>query len=111
MNWSDPHMHPTALALLDRLTMGQFELDHDRHTARLIHEFPAEASHGSITSGVTAQLHPYSDVYEGLVPRDQLHQHPLRLMGYPFNGNIVYRVVREAEADAHRRQQMRRGAA
>lgn len=97
MKWSEPKSRPFALALLDRLTTGRFELDHDRRTARLVAEFPTEASHGSVTSGVHAELHPFGDVYAGLVPRDELYKHPLRLMGYPFNGQIVYRVVREAE--------------
>mgnify|MGYP001613511180 CR=1 FL=1 len=89
--WHDPAMHLTALARLDPYTDVQFALDHERQTARVLQTFPREAAHGTITSGAHAEIVPFATCHE--VTR--LPGLELRLMAFPFNSLVVYRIVNE----------------
>lgn len=79
-----------ALARLTRFRYVRFQLDHDAQTARVLNIGPQEVAHSSANGiWVHAHLEPFQEVQQV----EDLQNRTLRLMGYPFNEQRVYRIV------------------
>lgn len=91
--WSDPRSYAYARARVNRDQHVQFGLDHDQQTARPLQIFLAIGVPPMPPyEGVHAEVEPFRENHgTDLTHVVGLH---LRLMGYPFNGQTVYRIIK-----------------
>jgi hypothetical protein len=79
-----------AVARMTRLRYVRFALDHQQHTAAVLNVGPQEAAQSSANGlWIVAQIEPFAEVQA----EDALAGQSLRLMGYPFNGQLTYGIT------------------
>lgn len=87
--WRNGEFQLRARARLNCVDHALFQLNHDDQTARFIESFSSYGTHSAPFIGITAQIEPRGDYTDPLM----IVGHSLRLMEFPFKGDVVYRIV------------------